>query len=718
MTYLSPNRSSDALAAISCSVIVTDATLPDNPIIYVNDAFSALTGYAAAEVVGRNCRLLQGPDSDPLVVSEIGAAIAAGKSYRGEILNYRRNGTSFWNDLTIDPIRDSAGRLTGYVSFQYCADAAHRAIEEKVEAESRLSSIVDHIPGYTYRRILRTDGSIEMIYCSPSINKLLEIEQGDVTSKLYDHVHPDDVDALDAAIRRSAAEMSVFRQEFRLISSSGAVHWLRSDAPPRRLPNGDIVWDGASIEITAEKKWETEIANQASRDPLTGLLTRAAWRQALTTQLSVDSGETGRSAVLCVNIKTFGDLNDRLGQHVGNEILCEAARRLVRIAAPIAGVAARLGGDEFAILVPACADEDALAALARTASEALAPPFKIGAQLMAIESSIGATMLKHSEPGTPPGDDLASELIVQAELALRWANQEGGNAPILYSRERDDRFQNRALLAQSLEQAIGNDELELHYQPIVDLASGRIVSAEALVRWNHPILGMQRPDLFIPLAEASGLIVALGRWVLCQTLRQRRQWQDEGLAPPPIAINVSGNQLLDPGFVGMVEEMLQAMGADAADFELELTEGLLIEPSPQIMAALADLRSMGFMITIDDFGSGHATFRYLRDFPVDKLKIDQIFVRKLVLESTDALIIRAVISLARSMGIGFIAEGIETEMQRDFLEREGCEIGQGYLFSMPLVAEDFAWLLANGAQLPRHAPEPPATGQEMGTYLR
>ncbi len=171
------------------------------------------------------------------------------------------------------------------------------------------------------------------------------------------------------------------------------------------------------------------------------------------------------------------------------------------------------------------------------------------------------------------------------------------------------------------------------------------------------------------------------------------------MLPPPIAINLSGIQLLDPSFISTVETSLRNADADAGDFEIELTEGLLIEPSPQVMASLAGLRRMGFTITIDDFGSGHASFRYLRDFPIDKLKIDQSFVRQLVLESTEALIIRAIISLARGMGIGCVAEGIETEMQRELLLREGCQIGQGALFSMPLVAEDFGWLLANGKRL-------------------
>ncbi len=700
----------NALAATSCPVLLTDATQSDNPITYANAAFSALFGYDMAEIVGRNCRFLQGPDTNPATKAEIRLAIEAGEGIRREILNYCKDGTPFWNDLTIDPIKDAAGRVTGFIGIQHRSDAVHVAMEEKAEAEIRLESIADHIPGYLYRRVMRTDGTVELVYCSPSIGKLLGIEAPDVSRLVYEHVHPDDRAALLAAIRSSAANMSIFREEFRLISSDGTVHWLRSDAPPRRMANGEVFWDGLAIEFSAEKKWESEIANLALRDHLTGLLTRQTWRQAIAMQLCGGVGASRQCGVLYIDIVAFHELNARLGARAGDEILREAAHRLATIAESVAGISARLAGDEFALLVPGCTGNDALSLLAQSSGEILGHPIGVDGESIAISTCIGGTVYSYSEINDASDTDIASELNAQAELALRLAKQEGSGSLVLYTPERDDRFQNQAILARSLKNAIESDQLELHYQPLVDLASGRVVAAEALVRWKHPTLGMQRPDLFIPMAEKQGLIVPLGRWVLEQALRQHKAWHDAGLSPPPISINVSGNQLIEPGFAATVEDALNAIGARASDFELELTEGLLIEPSPPILASLHALRSMGFTITIDDFGSGHASFRYLRDFPVDKVKLDQVFVRKLVLESADALIIRAVISLARSMGIGFVAEGIETEPQRDFLHQEGCPIGQGYFFSMPLVAEDFTWMLANKLRLPLRGPAqyPPA----------
>lgn len=694
-----------AVAATSRSVIMTGDPSADNLIVYANPAFSALTGYSQSELIGQNCRLLQGPDTDPIVIADIREAILAGTAIRREMLNYRKDGTRFWNDLTIDPVHDDAGKIVGFVGIQSEADALHYAYDARDEAEARLNSIAGHIPGYIYRRTMHSDGSIDLDYCSPSLGKLLGVADSNLASAFYSYVHPADLDALLEAIRASAADMSLFREEFRLISADGATHWLRSDAPPRLMPNGDIVWDGLAIEFSAEKRWQSEIADLALKEPLTGLMSRDAWRRAIALHLGTETTEARQGGIVVADIVEFRALNEKFGQRICDELLKRVAQRLTSVATPAAGVVARLGGDEFGILIPEIRGDADMADFAAAIAAVLERPIEVYAQLITVTVALGASLCSEiSAPQSSVEDDGASELVTQAELALTWAKQAGPDGYFLYSAARDDRYHNQTVLARSLERAIGNDELELHYQPLVDIASGRIVAAEALVRWNHPTLGMQRPDLFIPLAEKSGLILQLGRWVIDRAMRQRAMWALAQLSPPPIAINVSGIQLIDDRFVSFVADTLRTTQSNAEDFEIELTEGQLIEASPEIMASLHALRDMGFAIAIDDFGSGHATFRYLRDFPVDKLKIDQMFVRKLVVGSSDAVIIRAMISLAREMGIRVVAEGVETEMQREFLQREGCEIAQGYLFSMPLMAEDFGWLLASGLTLPLAPP--------------
>ncbi|WP_419730829.1 EAL domain-containing protein [Lichenicola sp.] len=695
-----------AMAATSWPIVVTDPTRPDNPITYMNAAFGTLYGYSEAEIVGRNCDLLHGVDTDPVVLAEIAAAVGSGVGIRREILNYRRNGEPFWIDLTMDPIHDAYGRLTGYVAI--CADLAgiHRADDARTQLDSKLQSVASDIPGYIFRRVMRTDGTIDLVYCSPSLGKLLGLDDASPLRSLYDHIHPADRDRMHAAILSSADSMSIFREEIRMVSTSGDVRWFRSEAQPRQMPNGEIIWDGLALEISAEKRWQTEIAQLARHDPLTGLLTREAWRQAVTGRIASVENDASCYGLVHIDIQAFSSLNHRFGHDRCDNVLRELARRIASITASLDGVCGRVGGDEFAMLAPISAHDDALPRLAADLEEALGRPIIAGGQSVTIRLCIGAALLASQDRPDTPDPDVASELMTQAELALHWSKRSSCRTQVIYSAAQDDRVRNRGILAQTLERAIQDGEMELHYQPLVDLASGRVVSAEALVRWNHPTLGLLRPDLFIPLAETSGLIVELGRWVLEEAIRQRKLWADAGLATPSISVNVSGNQLREPGFVEFAAAALERLGGHARDFELELTESQIIEATQQTLSSLHMLRNMGFTIVIDDFGTGNATFRYLREFPVDKVKIDQLFVRKLVVESNDALIIRAVISLSRSMGIGFVAEGIETEMQRQFLQREGCMIGQGYLFSIPLVAEDFAWMLANNVTLPLLDPAP------------
>jgi EAL domain-containing protein (putative c-di-GMP-specific phosphodiesterase class I) len=287
-----------------------------------------------------------------------------------------------------------------------------------------------------------------------------------------------------------------------------------------------------------------------------------------------------------------------------------------------------------------------------------------------------------------------------ADHALLNAKRQGAGTCHVYSAPRDDPFGNRLTLRRSLQVAITDEQFLLSYQPLVDLASGEIVGAEALIRWNHPDLGIQGPNAFIPYAEESGLIVPLGEWTMRRAMQQVQAWRRQGLSPPCIAINVSGVQLQRPGFIAAVERALQETGARPNDFEFELTEGTLIDAATDTHRQLQTLRKMGFGLAIDDFGTGHSTFKYLRDFPVTKIKIDQTFIRQLVLDSNDALIIRAMIGLSRSLNLQIVAEGVETLAQRDFLRDEGCKVGQGYLFSLPLAAEDFAWLLETRCTLP------------------
>jgi EAL domain-containing protein (putative c-di-GMP-specific phosphodiesterase class I) len=327
-------------------------------------------------------------------------------------------------------------------------------------------------------------------------------------------------------------------------------------------------------------------------------------------------------------------------------------------------------------------------------------PMFIDGIMVVVEACVGASdsLLRMKE--VPQGADRGAELMKRVHLAASVAKRAGAGDCVLYSPALDDRTTNQTDLGNLLRQAIEEEQFELHYQPLVDLTSGSIIGAEALIRWSHPELGRMRPDLFIPLAESTRLIVPLGGWITEAVMRQAQSWRRLGITVPPISINLSGVQLRSSGFLRMVEGALIATGCNAADFEFELTEGILIDKSHEVSARLLRLKALGFALALDDFGAGHATFVYLRQFPVDKIKIDKTFLGHLAFGSSDALIVRSMITMARSLGLDVLAEGIESKQQRDFLIEEGCRKGQGNFFSLPLSAEDFARMLEQCVPLP------------------
>lgn len=331
----------------------------------------------------------------------------------------------------------------------------------------------------------------------------------------------------------------------------------------------------------------------------------------------------------------------------------------------------------------------------------LGRPFVAGDTTLRLQVNVGVSLIGSmaSVADESPGG-LAHELEKRAELSLDEARRMGPGAHCLYRPEIDDRLRHKALLLQSMQRAIEEQQFRLHYQPMVELASGRIVGAEALIRWNHPTLGIQRPDHFIPLAEQSGLIVPLGAWILRDAVLGLRRWQSSGGARPSVAINISAAQLQRGDLLALLDEMLADGDVDPGQIELELTESALVHPSDDVIGLLRMIRGRGFRIAIDDFGTGHSSLQYLRKLPISKLKIDHSFIRQLSPSSSDASTVRAIIGLGKSMNLEVVAEGVETAVQRDFLVSEGCLFGQGYYFSPPLTEENFRSMLMQGDPLP------------------
>ena len=416
-------------------------------------------------------------------------------------------------------------------------------------------------------------------------------------------------------------------------------------------------------------------------------------------------GRVHAAAVVVLDLIDLPELSGTYGSEMTAAITSEVGHRFLSLlrrgTGPAARPNARLGESRFVTVVDGLGDRDQAFRLGRRLCQDMARPMRVDAVLLAPVICVGISYFDG-------GPETAAELIDQAETALMEARGHGPGAFCLFSAEMDERMRTRMRLRGSLREAIDLGQLRLNYQPIVDLATGTIRTAEALTRWLHPELGMQSPAEFIPAAEASGLIVELGSQMLLQALRDRRVWADAGIPATPVAVNVSALQLRRPGFVEMVTRSLAETESSPEDLELELTEGSLIETTGDMLDQLALLSRMGLTLTVDDFGTGFSSLRYLRDMPVRKLKIDQHFIRDIAHDARDLSIVRAIVAMARALELEVVAEGIETEEQRLRLLEAGCRIGQGYLFAAPMPATEFAALLRAGA-----AP-PPGLGPACG----
>ena len=413
------------------------------------------------------------------------------------------------------------------------------------------------------------------------------------------------------------------------------------------------------------------------------------------------------TAVIVLELMDLPALASTYGSQTTPAIVTETGHRFfAQLRSPGAndnGPVAQLGEARFATAVTGLSHRDQAFRMARKLCRDMSRPMTVDNNRLAPTFCVGIAYFDG-------GSETATELTDQAETALAEARRHGPGAFCLFNHDMEERMRRRMLLRESLQHAIDIHQLRLHYQPIVELATGRVLCAEALARWMHPEMGVQSPADFIAAAEESGLIVELGAQMLTRALRDRSGWRAAGLNPPPIAVNVSARQLQRPGFVEMVTRALAETDAQPEDLELELTEGTLIETTGGMLEQLNLLSRMGIVLSVDDFGTGFSSLRYLRDMPVRKLKIDQYFIRDIARDPRDLSIVRAIVAMAGALDLQVVAEGIETQQQREKLIEAGCRIGQGYLFAAPMAEEKFAERLRSWRGAPLEPMSSPAPG--------
>jgi diguanylate cyclase len=433
-----------------------------------------------------------------------------------------------------------------------------------------------------------------------------------------------------------------------------------------------------------------QLRHMATHDALTGLPNRVLMDDRISQSIALAERQEQTFAVMMLDLDRFKLVNDTLGHKVGDELLKEVARRLKRVVRDIDTVA-RLGGDEFVLIITQSASVDSMRGVANRIIEEMQAPVHIAGVEIRTSSSIGIAFY--------PGDATSVEtLLAHADAAMYYAKQQGRNNFQFFMAHMDTTTQEKVRLEVDLHLALEQQQFSLHYQPKVNTATGVVHGAEALLRWMHPVHGSVPPAKFIPIAEESGLIGAIGAWVVREACRQARAWQLDGLPPMRIAVNLSASQFRQGDIVAIIRDALDSAGLEARFLEVELTESAVMTDPEESIAILEKLSQMGVLVSVDDFGTGYSSMSYLRRFPIDKLKIDRGFINEIMSRSEDASIVRAIVSLAHSLRLKVVAEGVESGEQLEFLKTLGCDQYQGFHFSPALPAPQFEALIQSRHQ--------------------
>jgi diguanylate cyclase (GGDEF)-like protein/PAS domain S-box-containing protein len=559
----------------------------------------------------------------------------------------------------------------------------------KARSEARFRALVHHSSDV----LSLTDAELAIAYQTPSVTRLLGWSPEELAgTRLVDLVHPDDrltlLAAHDEAVSGERADAT---SDVRMRHRDGSwrhVQSIHTDLLADPDVRSVVV---TTRDVTAQKRLEAQLQHNAFHDALTGLANRALFADRLAHALArTDRGRTP-VAVLFVDLDDFKAVNDGSGHGAGDALLTAVAERLRQVLRP-GDTVARLGGDEFAVLL-----EDADTARAETTAErllaVLAQPFPAAEAEVRITASVGIAI---GAAGLHDSD----ELLRHADVAMYAAKEAGKGRSAVFAADMDSAIIGQLRMKAELTRAVERGEFTVHYQPTVELASGRLAGVEALVRWEHPERGLVPPLDFIPLAERTGLIVPIGRFVLREACRQMRTWQDAYPAEPPmtVSVNLSARELDEPGLVGSVRAALQESGLDAAHLVLEITESLLLVDLPATLRKLSELRALGVRLAVDDFGTGYSSLAYLENLPVDILKIDKSFVDRIGTTgpadgSDQPVMVSAISRLGHALHLQLVAEGIEQQEQVRTLQNLACQYGQGYFFARPLPSEALTALL-------------------------
>ena len=661
-------------------VVIAKANIHGN-LDYVNKNFETVTGYSKEEVIGKDPKFLSAGVTSDKIYKGIWDNITQGKIWSGEILNTRKNGSHFWAKATFGPLRNSNDEITGYISLK-------EEITQRKESEKHLR-LAASVFETSKEALIVTDVDMNIMKVNQAFSLITGYEEKEVINKTPAILQSGRHDKkFYAAMFRALKNNDIWEGEVWDRRKNGEIYpeWLKISIIRDDVGNHEG-YVGLFSDISKLKQNESLIQHQANFDTLTGLANRNLFQDRFSGALEMAEKNNTHVAVLFIDIDRFQYVNDTLGHSAGDKLIQSVANRLTNgLQRP--RTVARFGGDEFVVVLP---NESTLHNIEDTVVKALNDlerPHHINGDQIFSSVSIGVSVYPFD------GNDTET-LLRKADSAMHKAKGKGRNNFQFFTMEMDIEAQRRQELEHKLHNAVEKKQLFLTYQPIIDPITAKIVSAEALIRWQHPKDGLIAPDQFIPLAEEVGLIVPIGEWVLREACREAMRWGSVSGVLPGVSVNLSSVQFQKQDIPSLVKAILIETQLPPERLTLEITESLLVADDNDTLRQLQEIRALGVSLSIDDFGTGYSSLSYLKKFPVSTLKIDRSFIMGLPHNPEDEALVSAILGMASSLNLTVVAEGVETQDQAKFLTQKGCQYLQGYYFSKPLCKDDFAAYLTD-----------------------
>jgi diguanylate cyclase (GGDEF)-like protein/PAS domain S-box-containing protein len=656
--------------------------------IYVNPRHQVLLGIPGQRLLGERWSTILHPDDRAATLELIAQGIAQRAPVQRRVRIRTIDGSWHWMEVHAAPWFAAGGAYAGHVGIAFDIDDAVRTQHELLISNERLKLAIEGSgDGIWDWDLLRNE--VTYSQRARDILHLTCAGPRDPLQLLQTIVHPDDNGAIATEMANVlAGAHAAFSVEFRVAAPGGSWRWVLSRGTVVSRDPGNNApqrMTGTFTDITEKRRSEEIVWQHANFDLLTGLPNRRLFRDRLDHEILKAQRNSHPLALLFIDLDRFKEANDLLGHTVGDQVLIESARRICACVRQ-SDTVARLGGDEFTVILPELDSNLHVEPIAQKINDTLSKPFLFGNEVVYLSASIGITLF--------PDDAMDAEnLIRNADQAMYVVKNEGRNHFSYFTPSMQQKANERLRLISDLRVALRHEQLQVHYQPIIDLRTGRVAKAEALLRWQHPALGMIEPVRFIAFAEETGLISEIGDWVFRQAAACAKRWSSCTGAPFTVSVNKSPMQ-----FLSRINEVnwpahLKELGVSGNSVSVEITEGVLLDASPHVSATLLLYHDAGIKVAIDDFGTGYSSIAYLKKFEVDYLKIDQSFVRDIASDLGDRAIVRSIIAMAHELGLEVIAEGIETLEQKQLLVDGQCDFGQGFLFSRAVPEQQFEQML-------------------------